>query len=86
MATEPTNIRLDSEAKEQAFAIFEQIGIKPAQAINLFLRQVALRGGLPFELTIPNYETLETFKKTDAGQELTRHKSVDSFFNSLKKG
>jgi hypothetical protein len=30
---------------------------------------------------IPNAETLETFKKTDAGQELTRHVDVDDIFS-----
>ena len=67
MTTEPTSLRLDSEAKAKAYAIFEQLGIKPAQAINLFLRQVALQGGIPFEIKVPNAETLEAMEEIASG-------------------
>ncbi len=63
MATEPTNLRLDIDAKKKAFAIFEQVGIKPAQAVNLFLYQVVLQGGLPFEVKVPNAETKEAMEE-----------------------
>jgi len=66
MATEPPNLRLDADAKQKAYAIFEKVGLKPAQAMNLFLRQVALHGGLPFEIKVPNAETraaMEELKK-----------------------
>ena len=65
MTTEPTNLRLDSNAKHAAYAVFEQVGIKPAQAINLFLHQVALRNALPFEIKIPNANTLEAMQETE---------------------
>ncbi len=32
---------------------------------------------------IPNALTLATFKKTDAGKDLTRHKSVNAFFSEM---
>jgi DNA-damage-inducible protein J len=67
MATDPTNFRLDTEAKEKAYAIFATVGLKPAQAINLFLRQVALRGGLPFEIKVPNAETIEAITEIKKG-------------------
>lgn len=67
MTTEPTNIRLDTEAKAQAYAVFEQIGIKPAQAVNLFLRQVAMQGGIPFDIKVPNAETIEAMEELKNG-------------------
>jgi DNA-damage-inducible protein J len=68
MATEPTNFRLDSDAKEAAYAIFDKVGLKPAQAVNLFLRQVALRGGLPFEIKVPNAKTIGAMKELKKGK------------------
>lgn len=65
MTTTPTNLRLDEEAKKAAYAVFQKVGIKPAQAFNLFLRQVALRQGLPFDVHIPNAKTIAAIKETE---------------------
>ncbi|MCB9983893.1 MAG: type II toxin-antitoxin system RelB/DinJ family antitoxin [Rhodospirillales bacterium] len=67
MTTEPTNLRLDSRAKTEAYAVFERLGLKPAQAINMFLNQVSLHQGLPFEVKIPNKETREAIEELARG-------------------
>jgi len=82
MTTEPTSLRLDAEAKKEAYAIFKAVGLKPTQAINLFLRQVALRGGLPFDIKVPNADTVESMQelKNGGGQKYT---SSDDLFKDL---
>ncbi len=82
MTTEPTNLRLDIEAKKQAYEIFAQVGLKPAQAINLFLRQVALRGGIPFDIKIPNAETLEAMEELASGGG-KRYKNSKDMYDDL---
>lgn len=67
MTTEPTNLRLDSSAKKRAYKVFAKVGLKPAQAVNLFLRQVALQGGIPFDIKIPNADTIEAMKELASG-------------------
>lgn len=67
MKTEPTSLRLDAEAKKRAYKVFSKVGLKPAQAFNLFLRQVALRGGIPFDIKVPNAETTEAMKELASG-------------------
>ena len=61
MATTPTQIRIDSTVKEQATSLFSELGMDMSGAVNIFLRQCILRGGLPFTVEIPKYnqETLE---------------------------
>ena len=49
------------------------------EAITLFYHQVKARKGIPFELTVPNEVTMETARKTDAGEELNEYPSVDDF-------
>lgn len=83
MTTEPTNIRLDAEAKAQAYAVFEQIGIKPSQAFNMFLHQVRLQGGIPFELKVPNADTLQAIQDSDNRENLTGYGSVDEMFDDI---
>lgn len=45
--------RTDEATKVKAAAIFGHLGITMSDAINMFLRQAILHGGLPFEVKIP---------------------------------
>jgi DNA-damage-inducible protein J len=47
--------RTDEMTKTQSVEIFQTLGITMTDAINMFLRQSILQGGLPFELKIPRY-------------------------------
>ena len=47
--------RTDEPTKTQSAEIFGQLGITMSDAINMFLRQSILHGGLPFELKLPKY-------------------------------
>ena len=58
------NIRIDSEIKKNAEAVFSNIGITPTAAINLFYKQVIRTQSIPFELKadIPNQKILRSIK------------------------
>ncbi|NLV20462.1 MAG: type II toxin-antitoxin system RelB/DinJ family antitoxin [Syntrophomonadaceae bacterium] len=45
--------RVEPEVKEQAELVLEQLGIPMSNAIGLFLRQIVLQRGIPFELKLP---------------------------------
>ena len=51
--TSAINIQVDSKTKKEASAILSDLGLSMSTAINLFLRQVIKRDGLPFEVTNP---------------------------------
>lgn len=44
---------VEPEVKEQAEKILNRLGIPMSNAIGMFLRQVALQRGIPFELKLP---------------------------------
>ena len=48
--TEVYQIRISTEEKQRAFAVFEQLGISPAQAIRLFFKQVVHTQSIPFSI------------------------------------
>ena len=83
MPTEQANFRIDSAAKAKAYEILGKIGIKPTDAVNMLMHHIAMFGELPFKPRVPNAETLQTFKDTDAGKGLTRHDSVQDIFAEL---
>ena len=45
--------RVDPEIKDRAENILDQLGIPMSNAIGIFLRQVIIHNGLPFEMTLP---------------------------------
>jgi DNA-damage-inducible protein J len=50
--------RVEPEVKEQAEKVLDQLGIPMSNAIGLFLRQVVLRRGIPFDLKLPQNKPL----------------------------
>ena len=50
--------RVEPDIKEQAEAILSTLGIPASNAINMFYRQIILRQGLPFDVSIPQLRPL----------------------------
>ncbi|MDC3415267.1 type II toxin-antitoxin system RelB/DinJ family antitoxin [Aquibacillus sp. 3ASR75-11] len=46
-------VRLEPELKEQAEAVLGQLGIPLSNAVNIFLKQVVMQRGIPFDVKIP---------------------------------
>lgn len=51
-------IRVEPETKEQAEDILNKLGISMPNAISMFLRQVVIQRGIPFEMKLPASEPL----------------------------
>ena len=54
MASVSMNIRMDSDIKSKAQHLFSEFGLDMTTAINMFLRQIVLNNGIPFEIKAPN--------------------------------
>lgn len=50
--------RVEPSVKEQAEKVLNQLGIPMSNAIGLFLRQVALQRGIPFDMKLPQNKPL----------------------------
>lgn len=84
MSKEQANFRIDSDIKQEAYAVLSQMGIKPTDAVNMFMHHIAMFKELPFQPRIPNEETLQTFHDTDSGIGLTKHNDVESIFKNFE--
>ena len=47
------NLRVNPTVKQQAEDVLKQLGIPMATAIDMYLRQITLTGGIPFSLSLP---------------------------------
>ena len=51
-------VRIEPQVKEQAEAVLDQLGIPMSNAVGMFLHQVVLQKGIPFEIKLPNAKPL----------------------------
>ena len=52
-------IRVISEVKREAQKIFSDLGLDTTTAFNIFLRQVIVCRGLPFEVRLPAHKPVD---------------------------
>ncbi|MCD8120485.1 MAG: type II toxin-antitoxin system RelB/DinJ family antitoxin [Lachnospiraceae bacterium] len=75
MATAPTQIRIDPDVKKQATDLFRNLGLDMSSAVNMFLHQCILRGGLPFAVEMPRYSQ-QTLDAMEEARRISRDPDV----------
>ena len=76
--------RLDADLKAQAFEVFKNYGLNPAQALKMFLRQVADTKTIPVQLDYqPNRETAEAIEELMSGKG-TKIDSIEELIAQIK--
>ena len=68
--------RVEPEVKEQAEQVLDRLGIPMSNAVGMFLKQIVLQRGIPFEMKLPSYD------EPIAYQALTK----EQFNAEIKKG
>ena len=75
--------RVDANLKEDVEKILSEIGISTSQAITMFMKGIKRERGIPFELKIPNEETLEAMREIDEG--ITEKVTLEQLKSEAKK-
>ena len=78
MPTAPTQIRIDTNIKKDASELFSKLGLDMSGAVNLFLHQCVLRGGLPFAVEMPQYNQ-KTLDAMAEARRISRDASVKGY-------
>lgn len=74
--TATLNLRVNPDVKENAESVLAQLGIPMATAIDMYLKQISLVGGIPFAVVLP--KTASTVN--------TELMSVEEIHRKLEKG
>ena len=86
--TDTLHIRIESKVKQKAEETLNELGLSIADAVNVFLKQVILNDGIPFEIRKPklNKETIEAIEDARQGKNLSKtFDTVDEMFEELDK-
>lgn len=84
------NFRMEKEVKQQADILFNALGLNMSTALNAFVKQAILNGGIPFELSVtpkPNSETIEAMLEAvriARDPQVKGYKDMDELFRDLK--
>ena len=81
------NIRVNDEVKKEAESIFKSLGLNMSVAMNLFLKKCINENGIPFDLKLPNNETIEALEETNkilnGDIERKSYKNTNELFEDL---
>ena len=86
--TDTLHIRVEPRVKQKAEETLSDLGLSITEAINVFLNQVILNDGIPFEIRKPkfNKETIQAMEDTKNGKNLSKtFDNVDEMFEELDK-
>lgn len=85
------NIRMDESLKERAFPIIESYGLTPAQAVKLFLNQIADTRTIPLSFQYHaerNYNEITRQSLIEAREEFAhaqRYENVEAALKAMQE-
>ena len=89
MATTNINVRVDTELKQSAEALFNDLGLNMSTAITMFLKTAVSHDGIPFEIRrqTPNAETKAALAEYDEMKKnpgsYKRYSSFDNLMDEV---
>ena len=86
--TDTLHIRIEPTVKQRAEETLKDLGLSITEAINVFLNQVILNDGIPFEIRKPRYnkETIQAMEDTKNGKNLSKtFDNANEMFEELDK-
>ncbi len=77
------NARVDKRVKDKAQKVLSKVGMTTTDAVNLFLHQIILHNGLPFEVRVPNKDTRAALAELEAGKGDVHTGATQDIFEDL---
>ena len=80
--TETLHVRIDPDTKRSTDEILSVLGLSTAEAVNIFLHQIVLRGGLPFQIMLPTPNDETAMREA---RDIASGKIPAKSYNSVKE-
>lgn len=82
--TDTLHIRVEPDVRKNVESTLNQLGLSTTEAINIFLHQVILTGGLPFDVRLPRYNA-QTEAAMQEARDIARGKVPAKGYASAKE-
>lgn len=76
--------RVEPKLKKSADRVFKMVGVSTSDAISMFLRQVVMQKGIPFEVRVPNAETVRALREMRSPAKRAKMKTASSAADMLE--
>jgi DNA-damage-inducible protein J len=77
--------RVDKALKAKADKVLRRVGVSTTELVTMLLHQVVLRNGIPFDVRIPNQQTIDAMAELDAGKGERSTASTAATFDRIIK-
>jgi len=77
------NVRVNEGVKHKAEKILKKLGLSMSDAVNMLINQINVNKGIPFELKIPNEETLKAFEESEKNINCSIYKNPKEMYDAL---
>jgi DNA-damage-inducible protein J len=74
--------RIECDLKARVLEILRKLDISEADAIRMYYRQIAINKGIPFELKIPNKETVKALNEIKKSK-LREYENFDGYLRDI---
>jgi DNA-damage-inducible protein J len=81
--------RVEPKLKASAGRVLAKIGVSTSDAITMFLRQVVMRQGMPFDIVVPNVQTrraIDELENPDKRAKLKKHATTEEMLDDILGG
>ena len=86
MKTVNVTLRVDKELKEQADALFEDMGLSLNTACRMFLTKAVQEQRIPFEVRRPDRKTRKAIADAEQGKDVSKSfDTVEDLMEDLKE-
>jgi DNA-damage-inducible protein J len=86
-ATAFVRARIDEKTRDEAAAVLADLGLTISDVVRMALKRVAKDKAVPFELKVPNAETIAAMKESRAMMKAGKlgFSSMEAMFEELDK-
>ncbi len=83
MSVTTINTRIDTETKRKAVGVLHSLGLNTTEAIALYFKQIIYTRGIPFDIKLPNKDTMQAIDELESGKGV-RFDSVDDLLKDIE--
>lgn len=83
MKNNVVHVRVNSELKNNVEMILDNLGVSLSYAINMYLKQIEAKRGIPFDVVLPSEEKSKEIETLAKAINLTGGEEVSPYANKI---